>query len=77
MLEFKSLMDFLVQENLVKVFNVGSWNLVYEMLVNDFLYLDLDNLVVFFDNYDMNCFYVVVGEDYVKFKLGLVMILII
>lgn len=73
--ELKSLMDFPVQENLVKALNVGSWNPVYEMLANDFLYPDPDNLVVFPDNHDMNRFYAAIGEDYGKFKLGLAMIL--
>lgn len=73
--ELKSLMDFPVQENLVKALNVGSWNPVYEMLANDFLYPDPDNLVVFPDNHDMNRFYAAIGEDYAKFKLGLTMIL--
>lgn len=73
--ELKSLMDFPVQENLVKALNVGSWNPVYEMLANDFLYPDPDNLVVFPDNHDMNRFYAAIGEDYAKFKLGLAMIL--
>lgn len=73
--ELRSLMDFPVQENLVKALNVGSWNPVYEMLANDFLYPDPDNLVVFPDNHDMNRFYASVGEDYAKFKLGLAMIL--
>ena len=68
-------MDFPVQENLVKALNIGSWNPVYEMLANDFLYPDPDNLVVFPDNHDMNRFYAAVGEDYDKFKLGLTMIL--
>ncbi len=73
--ELRSLMDFPVQENLVKALNVGSWNPVYEMLANDFLYPDPDNLVVFPDNHDMNRFYASIGEDYAKFKLGLAMIL--
>ncbi|NET34645.1 MAG: glycoside hydrolase family 13 protein [Cyanothece sp. SIO1E1] len=73
--ELRSLMDFPVQENLVKALNVGSWNPVYEMLANDFLYPDPDNLVVFPDNHDMNRFYAAIGEDYAKFKLGLAMIL--
>lgn len=73
--ELKSLMDFPVQENLVKALNVGSWNPVYEMLANDFLYADPDNLVVFPDNHDMNRFFASVGESLEKFKLGLAFIL--
>jgi len=73
--ELKSLMDFPVQENLVKALSVGSWNPVYEMLANDFLYADPDNLVVFPDNHDMNRFFASVGENFDKFKLGLAFIL--
>lgn len=73
--ELKSLMDFPVQENLVRALNNGSWNPVYEMLANDFLYPDPDNLVTFPDNHDMNRFYASVGEDFEKFKLGLAFVL--
>lgn len=69
--ELKSLMDFPVQEKLVESLRNGSWNPVYEMLANDFLYADPDNLVIFPDNHDMNRFYASVGEDFDKFKLGL------
>ncbi len=69
--ELKSLMDFPVQEKLVESLRNGSWNPVYEMLANDFLYADPDNLVIFPDNHDMNRFYASVGEDFAKFKLGL------
>lgn len=69
--DLKSLMDFPVQEKLVESLRNGSWNPVYEMLANDFLYADPDNLVIFPDNHDMNRFYASVGEDFAKFKLGL------
>lgn len=73
--ELKSLMDFPVQENLVKALGNGNWGNLYEMLANDFLYADPYNLVVFPDNHDMNRFYASVGEDVDLFKLGLTFIL--
>lgn len=73
--ELKSLMDFPVQENLVKALKHGNWNSVYEMLAFDFLYSDPDNLVTFPDNHDMNRFYASIGEHFEKFKLGLAFIL--
>ncbi|MEZ5043854.1 MAG: glycoside hydrolase family 13 protein [Saprospiraceae bacterium] len=73
--ELKSLMDFPIQESLVKALGNGNWGNLYEMLANDFLYANPYNLVVFPDNHDMNRFYASVGEDFELFKLGLTFIL--
>ncbi|HMQ47508.1 MAG TPA: glycoside hydrolase family 13 protein [Saprospiraceae bacterium] len=73
--ELRSLMDFPVNEALIKSLNdpnTGNcWAAVYEMLAKDFLYPDPDNLVIFPDNHDMNRFYTWVNEDYELFKLGI------
>ena len=74
--ELKSLMDFPLQEALVKALNGEEgwgtgWIELYQMLANDFLYADPDNLVVFPDNHDMSRFYTWVNEDFELFKMGI------
>ncbi len=71
-----SLMDFPLQEKLVKGLNeeesgFSGWVTTYVTLGMDFLYADPMNLVVFPDNHDMSRFYTQVNEDFDLFKLGL------
>jgi glycosidase len=75
-----SLMDFPLQSALQKgLTEKETWDngliRLYEVLVNDFLYPDPDNLVVFPDNHDMSRFYMQVGMDVDLFKTGIVYIL--
>lgn len=46
------------------------------MLMQDFFYVDFYSFVIFLDNYDMDCFYMQVNEDFDFFKMGVVYILI-
>ncbi len=53
-----SMMDFALQENMVKALNESEeynsgWINVYESMANDFLFANPDNLLVFADNHDM------------------------
>jgi glycosidase len=50
-------------------------NRLYSTLANDFVYKDPLRNVVFLDNHDMSRFYSMVGEDILKYKLGLTLLL--
>ncbi len=72
-----SLMDFPIQESLVKSLNdkesaFSGLRSIYEMLANDFLYADPFNLVTFPDNHDMDRFFTQINEDFGLFKNGIV-----
>lgn len=76
-----SLMDFPVQETLGKALPQKETRydsgliLLYRIMVNDFLYPDAANLVVFPDNHDMDRFYTRVGENLNWFKQGVLFLL--
>ena len=73
-----SLFDFPLQVALVEALNKkpapysDSFNGVYEMLGNDFLYPNPYNLVSFLDNHDMARVYNQVNEDFRLFKMAMV-----
>ncbi|MGH1363746.1 MAG: glycoside hydrolase family 13 protein [Calditrichia bacterium] len=73
-----SLMDFPLQSALISSLNgearpySNTFNPVYEMLANDFLYSDPYNLVVFLDNHDMPRFINQVNENINLFKMGMI-----
>lgn len=73
-----SVMDFPLQEVLASSIAKkpapfsNTFDAVYKMLGNDFLYPDPFNLVVFLDNHDMSRFINQVGEDLNLFKMGIV-----
>ena len=73
-----SLMDFPLQKALVESLNhpkapySNSFNAVYEMLANDFLYNNPYNLVTFLDNHDMPRFIDQVQGNPQLFKMGLI-----
>lgn len=74
--ELKSLMDFPVQQILVKALNQpekwkSGWIELYEMIARDFLYADPYNLVVFPDNHDISRMYTQLNEDRELLKLAL------
>ena len=50
-------------------------NRLYSVLAQDFMYQDATRNVIFLDNHDMSRFYSVVGEDFNKFKAGMVLLL--
>jgi glycosidase len=71
------LLDFPLQNALVKALteeeksDAGMINL-YDMLSNDFLYVDPFKHVIFPDNHDMSRIYSQLGEDYNLYKLAMV-----
>ena len=72
--DLPSVMDFSLQEALIKALNEQeSWNTgwvrVYQSLANDFLYADTDNILVFADNHDMSRVYRA-GSKSSKNKIG-------
>ncbi len=73
----KSLMDFPVQEKMVKALtSEEDWGTgvieLYEMLAKDFLYADPSVLVTFPDNHDMSRIFTQVNEDYDLFRQAMV-----
>ena len=70
-----SVMDFPLQAAFIKSLNENEernmWREAYDMLALDFIYPDLDNLVVFPDNHDMSRFFTQVHENFDLFKLGI------
>ncbi len=75
-----SLMDFPLQHALFRAlteeetFNTGL-AVLYEAMVNDAVYPDPGNLVIFADNHDMARFYMQTGRDTELMKLGMAYIL--
>ncbi|NNF32774.1 MAG: glycoside hydrolase family 13 protein [Saprospiraceae bacterium] len=68
-----SVMDFPMNMTLVKALNESEqWNTglirLYEMMVNDVLYPDPMNLVIFPDNHDMSRIYTQLNEDYYLYQ---------
>lgn len=76
----KSLFDFPLQGALTtglnekEGFNEGMIKL-YQTLANDFVYPDVNNLVVFADNHDMSRFYTQIHENMDRWKQGMVVLL--
>lgn len=50
-------------------------NRLYAVLAQDFLYKDPAKNTIFLDNHDMSRFFSVVGEDMIKYKSGMAMLL--
>ncbi|WP_442792701.1 glycoside hydrolase family 13 protein [Pseudoalteromonas sp. T1lg23B] len=75
-----SVMDFSLQEALVKALNEEeSWNTgwvrVYQSIANDFLYPDTHNLLIFLDNHDMSRVFTELGQDVEKTQLAMTLLL--
>ncbi|WP_217495712.1 glycoside hydrolase family 13 protein [Pseudoalteromonas byunsanensis] len=75
-----SVMDFSLQEALVKALNEEeSWNTgwvrVYQSIANDFLYPDTNNLLIFLDNHDMSRIFTELGQDVEKTQLAMTLLL--
>ncbi len=72
-----SMMDFPLQKSIVSSINkeeqpwTNSFDEVYEMMGNDFLYPDPNNLVVFLDNHDMARIYDQVNGSKAKLEMAL------
>ena len=75
-----SVMDFTLHDAVTSVFNENnaSWTdgmiKVYENFVNDFLYPDINNILVFAGNHDTNRINEIYGNDIRKYKLALTLI---
>jgi len=78
-----SVMDFTLYDEITGVFNQenASWNdgmiKVYDNFVNDFLYPNIDNILVFAGNHDTNRINEIYKSDIDKYKLTMTLILTI
>jgi glycosidase len=75
-----SLMDFPLQDAMSKgLVDEETWGTglikLYEMLVNDILYADPNNLVIFPDNHDMSRIYSQLNEDFDLYKMAMTYVL--
>ncbi|MEI7523796.1 MAG: glycoside hydrolase family 13 protein [Mariniphaga sp.] len=67
-----SLMDFPIQNALVKSMNEGwGFNHLYETLAQDFLYPKADNLVIFGENHDTERYFTAIGENIPNLKTAM------
>ncbi|SEF45248.1 Glycosidase [Flavobacterium urumqiense] len=72
-----SVMDFTLYEATTKVFNEddGSWDKgmikFYDNFTNDFLYPNINNMLVFVENHDTNRFNQTYGNDIRKYKMAM------
>jgi neopullulanase len=48
---------------------------LYQVLAQDYMYKNPEKLVLFLDNHDLDRYYSVIGEDYEKYKTGLIWLL--
>lgn len=75
-----SVMDFTLHDAIGTVFNedLPSWDKgmikVYDNFTNDFLYPDIDNILVFAENHDTGRLNQVYGNDVKKYKLAMALI---
>ncbi len=75
-----SVMDFTLHDAIVNVFNEEhpSWNdgmiKVYENFVNDFLYPDINNIMVFAENHDTQRIHKLYNNDVNKYKLAMTLL---
>ncbi|MFC6860238.1 glycoside hydrolase family 13 protein [Zunongwangia atlantica] len=75
-----SVMDFTLHDAMTSMFNEpdASWDRgmikAYENFVNDFLYADTDNLMVFMGNHDTGRFNEIYDGDFQKYKMAMTMI---
>jgi glycosidase len=78
-----SVMDFTLYDEITGVFNKdkSSWDdgiiKVYENFVNDFLYPNIDNILIFAGNHDTNRINEIYQSDIDKYKLVMTLILTI
>jgi glycosidase len=70
-----SIMDFPLQSAVVDgLMGEGTWRSsmtkIYESLANDYMYGDLNNIMIFPDNHDMSRIYTRLDEDFDKWKMA-------
>ncbi|MDC9723752.1 MAG: alpha-amylase family glycosyl hydrolase [Urechidicola sp.] len=76
-----SVMDFTLYDEITNVFNQdhSSWNdgmiKVYMNFANDFLYPNIDNILIFAGNHDTNRINQIYQNDIAKYKLAMTLIL--
>ena len=75
-------MDFPINKALIEgLKREDKWHqgfpALYEMLGNDFIYIDSDQFMVFGDNHDMSRIYIALDEDFDLFKMAMVYIMTI
>ncbi len=76
-----SVMDFTLHDALMTIFNEdeGKWNegmiKAYDNFANDFLYPDINNILVFMGNHDTNRINEIYQNNFDKYKLALSLIL--
>lgn len=72
-----SVMDFILSDELLQVFNVdeGNWgkglDKIYENFANDFLFPNPNNLLIFAENHDTHRVNHVYGNDIRKYKMAM------
>ena len=71
-----SVMDFLLQSALIEGLNGesgwrSSMTKIYESLANDYMYSDVNNIMIFPDNHDMSRIYTQLDEDFDKWKMAM------
>ena len=71
-----SVMDFPLQSALIEGLNGesgwrSSMTKIYESLANDYMYSDVNNIMIFPDNHDMSRIYTQLNEDFDKWKLAM------
>jgi len=71
-----SVMDFPLQSAVVDgLMGEATWRSsmtkIYESLANDYMYGDLNNIMIFPDNHDMSRIYTRLDEDYDKWKMAM------
>ena len=75
-----TVMDFTLHDALEKVFDEdkAEWDKgiikVYENFTNDFLYPDINNMLVFMENHDTNRFNEAYKGDFKKYQMGLALL---
>ncbi len=75
-----SVMDFTLHDALISMFGEGAgWDSglqkAYDNFANDFLYPDINNMLVFVGNHDTNRFNTIYKQDLATYKLAMTMIL--
>ena len=75
-----SVMDFTLHDAISSTFNENhaAWDKglikVYENFTNDFLYPDIDNLLIFAENHDTNRFNEIYKSDFDKYKMAMTLL---
>ncbi|KAK3582523.1 hypothetical protein CHS0354_024073 [Potamilus streckersoni] len=76
----KTLMDFALQRAVVQALTEprsyeSSWQRVYELLAQDFLYANPQDMLIFLDNHDMSRVFTQLKENLQSYKLAITLLL--